>query len=82
MKLVKVWWDYDDERYSQQAFLVEEDEKNDVLYVVGEDGPIEVKHEIFTQSIQNNTVIFKEVQTDDVFALPAKDIVKLEVLEE
>lgn len=82
MKLVKVWWDFDDERRSQQAFLLEEDNPDDIVYRETEDGLEECNEEFFEFVGDAGIVIFKEVNNDDIFGLHAQSIVKIEVLEE
>lgn len=78
MKRVKVWWDFDDERYSQEAYLVEEDA--DVVVSVGSNHVVSNDfHELLSQ---NGLVGFREIDRNEVFALGADMIVKIEVLEE
>ena len=82
MKLVKVWWDYDDERHSQQAFLLEEDNPDDVIFRMTDEGPEECNEEFHMFAGEAGVVVFKEVDNDDIFAIQAQSIVKIEVLEE
>lgn len=82
MKLVKVWWDFDDERHSQQAFLLEEDNPDDIIYKETEEGPEECNDEFYRFAGEAGVVIFKETANDDIFAIPAESVVKIQVLEE
>lgn len=84
MKHVKVWFDFDSERYSTEGMLIEEFDESDILYKEDDpDGNHDiVKAMMFEVAREHNLVVFAEIESEDVFTIPAEAIVKIEVLEE
>ena len=78
MKRVKVWWDYDDERYSTEAFLFEEGV--DTLRTKAANTDVTQKFNEFLA--EHGMVGFVNPEHSYSFGIKAERIVKLEVLEE
>lgn len=78
MKLAKIWWDYDDERYSAVFNLFEEG-KDTILSATTND---DITEGFVQQLLDGGLVGFSDPQTGQLFGLAAKRIVKIKVLEE
>lgn len=78
MKLAKVWYDWDDERYCREVHLFEEDRDK----VLNNQDRTVITDDFMQKILDGHMVAFADPQTGQLFGLRADRIVKIQILEE